>query len=156
MRFEFLGDRQDALPIIGRWYNQEWGQRIHGETEPESVKRLTEYLNIDKIPFILVATEQGMILGAAQLKYREMADLYPDKEHWLGGVLVAPEHRGRGFGSKLVQKIASTAPSYGVNTLHIQTEQLNGGLYAGLGWQPVEKVRHHGMHVLVMERHLGA
>ena len=154
MRFDFLANRQDALPIIGRWYNHEWGQRIHGETEHESVKRLTEYLNVDKIPFIVVATEQTTILGAAQLKYREMGELYPDKEHWLGGVLVAPEHRGRGIGSKLVQEILSRAPSYGVSTLHLQTEQLDGGLYARLGWQPVEQVRYHGMHVLVMERHL--
>ncbi len=156
MRFEFLANIQDAIPIIGQWYNQEWGRRIHGETEDESIKRVSEYLNIDKIPFILVATEQTEILGAAQLKYREMADLFPDKEHWLGGVLVAPKRRGRGIGSQLVEEVASRAPSYGVTTLHLQTEQLDGGLYRRLGWQPVQEVDNHGMHVLVMERQVGA
>ena len=115
------------MPIIGHWYNQHWGQRIHGESEEESARRITEYLNIDKIPFIIVATDGAEILGAAQLKYREMADLFPEKEHWLGGVLVAPKHRGRGIGSRLVEEIASCAPAYGVSTLHLQTKQLDGG-----------------------------
>ena len=155
MRFDFLANRQDAIPIIGHWYNQEWGQRIHGETEDESVRRITEYLNIDRIPFIVVATNQTEILGAAQLKYREMADLFPEKEHWLGGVLVAPERRGNRIGTQLVQEIVSRAPAYGVTTLHLQTERLDGGLYRQLGWRPVEQVVNHGLDVLVMERQLG-
>ena len=154
MKFEFLAHRQDAMPAISRWYHQEWGQRLHGETESDSMTRLATYLNVDKIPFILVATEQKTILGAAQLKYREMEALYPEKEHWLGGVYVAPEHRGRGIASRLVKEMASRAPSYGVSILYLQTEQLDGGLYASLGWQRMEEVTNDGVHVLVMERDL--
>ena len=156
MQFEFLTNHQVAIPIIGRWYNEEWGRRLHDETEEESIKRLNEYLNTDKIPFILVATERTEIIGAAQLKYREMEDLFPEKEHWLGGVFVSPKHRGHGIGSQLAQEIVATAPSYGVSTLHLQTEQLDGGLYTRLGWLPVQQVENDGMNVLVMERHIGA
>lgn len=155
MQFDFLANCRDALPIVGRWYNLEWGQRIHGESEKESIERLSEYLNIDKIPFIVVATDEATVLGAAQLKYREMGEIFPDKEHWLGGVLVAPEHRGRGIGSRLVQEMIARARLYGVRTLHLQTERLDGGLYARLGWSPIDEVRHHGMDVLVMERPVG-
>ncbi|MEN8129851.1 MAG: GNAT family N-acetyltransferase [Pseudomonadota bacterium] len=156
MQFELLTNRPDAIPIIGRWYNQEWGRRLHNETEEQSIEKLNEYLNTDQIPFILVATEGVEVIGAAQLKYHEMADIFPEKEHWLGGVFVAPEYRGNGLGSRLAEEIARHASLHGVRTLHLQTEQLDGGLYRKLGWQPVQRVDNHGMHVLVMERQVGA
>lgn len=156
MKIDFLANYPNLIPIIGRWYNEEWGVRIHGETEQQSIEKLEDYLNINSMPFVLVAIEQTSLLGVAQLKYHEMVDIFPNKEHWLGGVFVAPDHRNGGIGSKLAQEIASRAPSYGVSTLHLQTEQLDGGIYRKLGWQPVQKVNNHGMNVLVMERHLGA
>ena len=85
-----------------------------------------------------------------------MEDIYPDKLHWLGGVFVAPQYRGKGIGSTLAEHIARKAPSYGVKILYLQTEQLDGGLYSRLGWTPFEQVDNHGLRVLVMERHVGA
>ena len=58
MQFEYLVDRRDAIPIIGRWYHQEWGLRLRGETEERSIEQLNEYLNRDKMPFILVETKK--------------------------------------------------------------------------------------------------
>lgn len=156
MQFEFLATRRDALPLLGRWYHREWGRRFSNETEAESTAKLERYLNIDQIPFILLATEHSEVVGAAQLKYREMANLFPEKEHWLGGVFVSPEHRGRGVAAELIQHIISMAPSYDVTTLYLQTEQLNGGLYTRLGWHPIKQLNNHGLEVLVMERCIGA
>ena len=84
-----------------------------------------------------------------------MEDIFPEKEHWIGGVFVAPEYRGKGLGSRMTEEIATRAPSYGVRTLHLQTERLDGGLYRQLGWQPVAQVNNHGMEVLVMQRNVG-
>ena len=151
-RFEYLAERRDAMPTIGRWYNEEWGQRLRDESLEASVQRLDEYLNTDRIPFILVLGEGDDILAVAQLKYREMADIYPEKEHWLGGVFVNPRHRGRGLGSRVADEIARRAPAYGVETLYLQTESLDGGLYRHLGWTPIERVNNNGLEVLVMER----
>jgi len=156
MKIEFLANRSDAIPIIGRWYNLEWGRRFQDETEEQSIEKLNQYLNTDRIPLILVATDGTEILGAAQLKYREMKDIFPEKEHWLGGVFVAPEQRGCGIGEQLVQEIVILASSYGVCTLHLQSEQLDGGLYRKLGWLPVQQVDNHGIRVVVMERQVGA
>jgi GNAT superfamily N-acetyltransferase len=152
----FLADRADAIPVIAQWYFDQWGHLIKGETLERSLERLQNFLNRDKMPFILVAIRDGEIAGSAQLKFREMADLYPDKEHWLGGVYVAPGCRGQGLGSLLAEDIARRAPHYGVRTLHLQTERLDGGLYRHLGWVPLEQVNNHGLEVLVMERDLGS
>ena len=154
MEFAFLADKQEAIPGIARWYFDEWGHLHDGETLARSKERMREYLNRDRIPFILLAIEDDEILATAQLKFREMGDMYPDKEHWLGGVYVSPEHRGSGVGAVLIEEIVRRAPDYGVRTLHLQTERLDGGLYRRLGWSPVEQVRYRGLEVLVMERQI--
>lgn len=154
MQFKLLAQRQEAIPIVGRWYNRDWGQRLDNETEAESIAKLDKYLNEDRIPFIVVASDGDEILGAAQLKFREMGDLFPDKEHWLGGVFVDPQHRGCGIASRLVQEIVRRALDFGVTTLHLQTERLDGGLYYKLGWRPVTRAKNRGLDVLVMERHI--
>jgi predicted N-acetyltransferase YhbS len=110
IELSFLADRQDAIPLIAHWYFDQWGHLIPGETLERSLARLQKFLNRDKMPFILVAIRDGEIAGSVQLKFREMADRYPDKEHWLGGVFVASGFRGQGLGSSLVQEIVRRAP----------------------------------------------
>lgn len=155
MRFEYLVDCPDALPKIALWYLNQWGRLTEGETFDSSLERLQEYLNRDKIPFILVGLLDEEICAVGQLKFREMEEMFPEKEHWLGGVYVPEPHRGKGFGSEIASEIAGLAPNHGVSTLYLQTERLDGGLYSALGWHPIEQVNNRaGLEVLVMERHL--
>ncbi|MEZ5565194.1 MAG: GNAT family N-acetyltransferase [Gammaproteobacteria bacterium] len=154
VKLTFLADQVDAIPIIAQWYLDEWGYLIPDETLDRARVRLQDYLNRDRIPFVLVAIRDDEVIGCAQLKFREMGKLFPDKEHWIGGVYVASRHRGDGVGSLLAETICSRAPDYGVQTVHLQTKRLDGGLYARLGWLPVQQVENHGLQVLVMERHL--
>jgi len=154
LKYAFLADRADAIPIISRWYFNEWGHLAEVESIERMQDRIGDYMHRDRIPFILVAMKGHDFAGAAQLKYREMPEMFPDKEHWLGGVYVAASHRGQGYGSQIVEQIVKLAPSYGVKTLHLQTEALDGGLYARLGWKPCEQVTSRGVNVLVMERQL--
>lgn len=156
MRFEFLADRPDTIPVLARWYNDEWGLRLRNETLQGTARRLDQYLHRERIPFILVLAQGEELLAAAQLKYREMGEQYPEREHWLGGVFVAPEHRGRGLGRRIANEIACRAPAYGVYTLYLQTERLDGGLYQNIGWVPLERVEHYGVEVLVMARVVAA
>ena len=126
VEFTFLADRVDAIPIISKWYFDEWGHLVQGASIERTRGRIEDYMNRDEIPFILVATNDNDLVGAAQLKYHEMAEMFPDKEHWLGGVYVAASHRGQGYGSQIVEQIVKMAPRYGVETLHLQTEALAG------------------------------
>jgi GNAT superfamily N-acetyltransferase len=154
MELVYLADRPEALALVARWYHDEWGYLIEGETQERTNERVGEYLNCGEMPFILLAVDGPEVLGAAQLKFYEMKDLFPDEAHWLGGVYVSPGHRGRGLGSYLAEAIAARARGLGVETLHLQTERLDGGLYARLGWRPVAQVNNHGLEVLVMARRL--
>jgi GNAT superfamily N-acetyltransferase len=154
IQFTFLADRVDAISIISKWYYDEWGHLVQDDSIERTRDRIEEYMNRDEIPFILLAAKYNEIVGAAQLRRHEMAEMFPDKEYWLGGLFVAANHRGQGYGSLIVEQIAKMAPTYGVQTLHLQTEALDGGLYARLGWTPYTQVNNRGLNVLVMERQL--
>ena len=154
LRFRLLADYLDAIPIISKWYFDEWGHLTQGDTIEATRDRVERYANRSEIPFIIVATNNSDVVAVAQLKYREMAEMFPDKAHWLGGVYVPANHRCRAYGQQIVERIIKVAPTYGVETLYLQTEALDGGLYASLGWVPYAQVINRGLDVLVMERQI--
>ena len=150
MKLGYLAENKEAIPILANWYFDEWGYIEKGNSVDNITNKLNDYLNTDKMPLIILAIDGVEILGAAQLKYREM-DIYPEKEHWLGGVYVAKKHRGNNIAKKIIQKVISDATKLGVNRLYLQTENKSGGLYKHLGWHPLEQVNYRGIDVLVME-----
>ncbi len=152
LRVEYLADRPESVPLIAGWYFAEWGYLNPSATLEGVRKKLLVSMNRDRIPLTALAVIQEEVVGAAQLKYREMP-MFPEKEHWLGGVYVEPEYRGQGVAEQLLGRLVETARNLGVETLHIQTERLDGGLYARLGWTPVQRVK-RGPEVLVMRRRL--
>ena len=153
MKLEFLADNQEALPVVAKWYFDQWGHLSRGNTLAKVTRSLGEYLNKDKITLIVLAVEAEEVMGAAQLKYREM-DIYPEKEHWLGGVYVSRLHLGNNIAEQVIEKIVSVAKQLGVHKLYLQTPHLDGGLYNRLGWKPLNTVNHRGLDVLVMEKNL--
>ena len=154
MELKFLADHEDAIPTIAKWYYNEWGYREPENSFEKTCERIGGKLTRDKVPLHIVAVEDDNVLGAAQLKLYEM-DIYPDKEYWLGSVYVAPSARGRKVASQLCERIVDIARSFNIPTLYLQTERIDdGGLYARLGWKPIEQVHYDGLDVLVMQRHL--
>ncbi|MFM2485207.1 GNAT family N-acetyltransferase [Celerinatantimonas yamalensis] len=151
MDFIFLADKQEMKPVVAKWYFDKWGHLNEGASVASFDNKLNDYLNRDSLPLMIMAVEDDYILGVAQLRYHEMS-IYPEKEHWLGGVYVDAKHRGKHVASAIVNKIEQIALTLGVSEIHLQTESLNGGLYARLGWQPVEQVNYHGVDVQVMSK----
>lgn len=153
MNFEYLSDNKELIPVLANWYFEEWGNKEKGRTLDTETQKLQKFLNKDQIPLILLAIENDELLGAAQLKYREMS-IYPDKEHWIGGVYTSKNHRGKGIAKQIILKLIEIASNLNIKKLYLQTENLNGGLYRRLGWKPIEQVNYHNIEVLVMEREI--
>ena len=153
IELQFLADQQQYLPQLARWYFDEWGALTQAHSVQVVETRLQEYLNADKIPLVITASIDNELAGAVQLKFREMT-IYPDKEHWLGGVYVGQQFRGGKVASTMVRRALTLARGMGIGALYLQTIRLDGGLYAKLGWKPVEKVVYRGLEVLVMVNHL--
>ncbi len=153
MRFTLLADCPEAIPQIASWYFDEWGH-LRKDSDLRGIeKKLRCSLNHDDLPLVTLAVENEEIVGVAELKFHEM-DMFPEREHWLGGVYVPVKNRGRGIASQLIQHALQLARTLGVSTLFLQTEKPDGGLYSSLGWIPIEKVHYRGLDVLVMERNL--
>jgi GNAT superfamily N-acetyltransferase len=152
MEYRFLADYPQAIPIIAQWYFDEWGYLKPGSTLGKTEDRIRDvYLNNDKVPLIIVAVEAEEAIAVCQLKIREMS-IYPEKEHWLGGVYTSSKHRGGGVAKDMINHAVKIAYGLGVKTLYLQTENLAGGLYAKLRWEPIERVVNKGVDVLVMEK----
>ena len=154
MELQLLADNEEIIPTVATWYVEEWGHLEGVRNLPNMIEELRDYLNKDKMPLMVVALEGGEVLGVAQLKFREM-DIYPEKEHWLGGVYVSRRYRGNKIARKIIAEVVSIAEKLGVDELYLQTVRLDGGLYVTLGWNPLEQVEYRGEQVLVMERKLG-
>ena len=154
LSFAYLADRLEAVPQIARWWFDEWGHTRPGDSVEALTSRVRGLLNRDQLPIQVVTILENRIVGVAVLKLHEKFDLYPDKDFWLGDVFVAPEFRGQGIGSALVMRIVEIAKSRGIGSLHLQTQNLNGGLYAKLGWKTIEQTHYKGYDALVMVKQL--
>lgn len=153
MQLLLLSEIPEAISQIAKWYSDEWGHIGEGRSTVELEQKLTDYLNNDKLPLIIIAQEKEKLIGAAQLRFHEM-DIYPDREHWLGGVYVAPSSRGQGVAKALIEAIIDKAKELDVTSINLQTEDMSGGLYSKLGWKAVERVNYRGIDVLVMNKPL--
>ena len=154
MEFRIVSADAPERQQLAQWYHAEWGQHAGLSLEQER-QRLNVAQDADGFPQLIGAFDDGQVVGAVQLKRREM-QAFPQYEHWLGSVFVADSHRGRGLASGLVEQAVALALRMGICDLYLQTEALDGGLYARLGWKPLQEADNRSHRVLVMVRRLSA
>ncbi|WP_093534457.1 GNAT family N-acetyltransferase [Stenotrophomonas rhizophila] len=152
MPFLTLSHAPHLLPVVARWYFDTWGHRVPGWTLEDEQQRLEVFLHDNELPVLLMATDNEVPVAAAQLKFHERTER-PERLHWLGGVYVCPSHRGHALASDLIAALMQKAQGYGVREVFLQTEHDDGGLYAQLGWEPLERQTHRtGVPVRIMRR----
>jgi len=113
-------------------------------------RQLLASMSEDKLPILLIGFEGGKPIGTAALKLQELEDFYPDCQYWLGSVFVSDEYRGQGYAALLSKEILRIAKQRGLPHLYLQTTASDGGLYAKLGWQSVQKFMHKRETTLLM------
>lgn len=144
-----LVDRPQFISEIAQWYYNQWGGLENSESVQSIEIKLQDSLHEKRPPLAVIAVDGESLIGVAQLKIREMRR-YPEYEHWVGGVYVHPEHRGRNVATQLVQNIIQIARQHSIHKLYLQAERLDGGLYSALGWEAMEQINDCGMRKLVM------
>lgn len=155
MELALLADFPEYAPRVAHWYFDEWVSQVPGRTVEDVLTKVSASASRSGLPVMVIAKEGCNVIGAAELKEREM-DIYPEFTYWLGGVYVDSDFRGRGTGVALVCEVIRRAKRHGVGTLYLQTEDLSGGMYNRLGFKTVEKATYKGRVVLVMAADLNA
>lgn len=149
MEFLLLTDEPSAAETVACWYFEQWCRETGRYTKQQVLAKVSAATNRTGPPLLILAKLNNELVGAAELKIREM-DLYPDFEFWLGGVYVAEQTRGYGVASALVKEALRHACAAGIKQLYLQTEDLTGGLYARHGFVPWARVESKGIDVLIM------
>jgi len=121
MRIEYLADHPEHIPALARWFYAHWGWFLPPESSSETIAdKFRIHLNRDALPIALVALDGDELLGTASLRVLDM-DVFTDSTPWLGGVYVAPAHRRKGIGRRLVGAVEQKARECGYPSIHLFT-----------------------------------
>ena len=112
-RIAHLIDAPGAAPVLARWFVAEWGPWYGPGGDGDAEADLAACRVRDALPLCLVALGPGdVVLGTAALRDESVGSEL-GVGPWLAGLLVAPEHRGRGVGAALVAAIEGEAANLG-------------------------------------------
>ena len=139
--FVSLSDRPDAIPKVARWWCGAWRLPQRRKSLESYENELARCVKPGALPLHLLALSDNTLVGAATLKDQSaLHKLFHDFQYWLSGVYVSSALRRKGIATALCLKIIDIAHTKGMTRLYLQTEALDGGLYAKIGWKPVDQV----------------
>ncbi len=150
MEIAYLADNPALIPELARLHRDQWGHLRPDETLEQRISRLEACCGRHGVPSVLVALEDGALVGSAMLIANDM-DTRPDLTPWLAGVYVVEPFRDRGIGSALVRRVEADASALGVGRLYLYTPDATR-FYEGLGWAVVERREYLGQPVDVMAK----
>lgn len=149
MHIDYLCDHPKHIEELAELNFQEWGEYRPEDTLEARTERMRAACGKRAIPSVVVALEDGKLLGGALLIDSDM-ETRRELTPWLAGVYVKAEQRGRGTASQLVKRIVAEAAALGVPQLYLYTDAAQS-LYARLGWEVVEEMDYEGLPVTVMK-----
>ncbi|KZL18432.1 GNAT family N-acetyltransferase [Pseudovibrio sp. Ad37] len=118
----------------GMWL--EWWEE-EGHPIEDVYEELRTSLNKESMPTTLIAHDQTEFLGMVMLVQSDMSK-HPQYSPWLASLWVAPEHQGKGIGSRLTKELEALALNDGTPHLYLFAKLSLRGFYEGLGWQCIE------------------
>jgi GNAT superfamily N-acetyltransferase len=152
LRISHLADHPEAIPVIQRWFEEEWAA-YYGPGGPGDAERdLWAYSRRGQLPVGLMAFYDGQLCGIAALtahSIRTHTHLGP----WAAAGLVRPPFRGRGVGSGLLWALEGVARGFGYATMYCGTATAMG-LLERHGWQRMERVIYEGEQVSIYHKAL--
>jgi len=149
-----LVDQKDSIPIITRWFWDEWQDTFHAfgiHSQPELERWYeTNCTSADKIPLQLVALEGKEIVGSGGLDRQDMTEgKYKDVGPWMVSIFVPEKHRRKGIAGQIIRALLAEAGRLKLPELWLWSEKI-ADYYAGFGWKTVEKVDYLKRSVTVM------
>jgi GNAT superfamily N-acetyltransferase len=150
MRLTYLADHPELIAQLAHLYHEQWGYLRPERTLEERTRLLAAACGRGGVPSVVVAIEEGALLGSAMLVANDM-ETRPDLTPWLAGVYVVAHARHRGHGSALVKRVESEAAVLGVPRLYLYTPDAMD-FYSMLGWTEDGRAEYLGQRVTLMSK----
>ena len=151
MDIVYLDEIPSAVEVLAAAFWTEWG-RHDGLTLAQVTDRVIACAQRDALPLALVAREGAAVLGTVGLR-RDAIASGPAPGPWLAALWVAPEHRRRGLGAKLIAAAEHEALELGLVELYAATSTA-AGLFRTAGWTEVAQFDHAGEQLVLFHRRL--
>lgn len=152
MKIDYLGNHPKHLPELAKLHYDEWRHFSPEKTLDDRVIKLRAMAQSDDVPFMVVAVDNGRLIGSASLVLEDM-QTRKDLSPWLASVFVKPEYRNSGIATSLVRHIENVAVGLGIEKLFLYTEHARD-LYVKLGWSDIEQCEYQGVNVAIMFKEL--
>jgi len=141
----------DLIELVADWYWKEW--HIPQET---IIKRLCSFPE-EGTPFHVIMLLDQLPIGAGGIyHYVSLMDKMPHLhafQPWLVLVYTCEEHRRKGYGALLCQKIDDLAQERGIHEIFLFTHTAEP-LYNRLGWKLIERHEIADKNIAVMQKTL--
>ncbi len=144
-----LRQAPEHLATLAAWHHAEWGYLNLGKTATDYQRDMRDYLLPGTIPSMLIAVDNGELLGSSSLIASDMDD-QPQLTPWLANVFVRADQRGRGLGGALVKAAMALAAQLQLPQLYLFTPDQEG-FYTRLGWQRLSQVTYKATRVTIMQ-----
>ncbi len=155
MEVSFLADHPQESKKIAQWYYDEWadeGSNFSFDAIHDNVLEKSSSKN--RLPLAFVLHENNQLVGVAELKFRENKH-HPEYEHWVGGVLICPFNRNKGYSKILISSAKQHALNLGIKSLYLQCDAIHIDLYKKNGFEVLHESEHFGDVTTVMVCQVG-
>jgi GNAT superfamily N-acetyltransferase len=154
--FALLADHPNLVSQVGEIRWAEWGKPPEPVDLDYWVDVTRQEAGHDEIPLTWVAIDaHGRAIGAVGILEFD-PDGFRDRSPWLVGMVVTPEWRARGIGSRLVRELEGWAAQRGFPRVWVATGPAER-FYQKCGWITVDRfINDFGEDVVILERRLDA
>jgi GNAT superfamily N-acetyltransferase len=130
--------------------HNEWSDLPNWDDANLIRQRLSLRNAADAKTLTLVAIDaDGELMATASIIHYELRDI-GEREFWLGEVITASEHRGKGLASALITRLIVEARQRSLTALWLYTPDQQA-LYRRYGWLEVEQRNVSGEEVTIMK-----
>jgi predicted N-acetyltransferase YhbS len=138
MPISLLAQQPHLFDAVAQMLHREWSDLANWRDATIIQQRLqTRNADEAKTLTLVATTTEGELMATASIIHYELRDI-AEREFWLGEVMTASKHRGKGLASELVTRLIAEARQRGIAALWLYTPDQQA-LYRRFGWQDVEQ-----------------
>ena len=145
----YLADHTAHVPEMRAAFIAAWPEQYGSAGRGDAAADIHAFCRSDRLPIGLVAVAAGRLWGTVTL--RATTESHAHLGPWLTGLLVVPERRRQGIGTRLIRAAEKLAESLGHNTLYARSASAEP-LFHGLGWTAVDSVASGHQLLTVFQR----